>query len=224
MKLAMSIPASQGWLLAVLGRLRKNFLLKSVGTSAFMVLFFIAYGYILKNPLHPFSVMPATAIDRLVPFSPIALPIYASLWLYVSLPPALIESRSSLIAYGMAAAAMCLAGLISFLIWPTAVPPADIDWALYPGFGILKSVDLTGNACPSLHAASAVFSCVWLDRQLRELGGNPLGRYLNALWCAAIVYSTIATRQHVALDALAGIALGVVAAILSRPFVSPVPR
>src|ERR1700682_1252522 len=83
LKLAMSIPASQGWLLAVLGRLRKNFLLKSVGTSAFMVLFFIAYGYILKNPLHPFSVMPATANDRLGPLLPFLVTHYYSHYVHV---------------------------------------------------------------------------------------------------------------------------------------------
>jgi len=37
----------------------------------------------------------------------------------------------------------------------------------------------------------------------------------NFLWCAGIIYSTLATRQHVAVDVLAGLALGSLAAGLS---------
>jgi membrane-associated phospholipid phosphatase len=46
-------------------------------------------------------------------------------------------------------------------------------------------------------------------RQMRVPRGLHL---LSALWCAGIIYSTIATRQHVALDVLAGVALALVVA------------
>jgi membrane-associated phospholipid phosphatase len=38
-------------------------------------------------------------------------------------------------------------------------------------------------------------------------------RILNGLWCLAIIYSTLATKQHVALDAAAGAVLGLVVAV-----------
>jgi len=38
---------------------------------------------------------------------------------------------------------------------------------------------------------------------------------LNWAWCTGIVYSALATRQHVAVDVLAGLVLGVLAACLS---------
>ena len=37
----------------------------------------------------------------------------------------------------------------------------------------------------------------------------------NWTWCTGIIYSTLATRQHVAVDVLAGLMLGVLAATLS---------
>jgi membrane-associated phospholipid phosphatase len=35
------------------------------------------------------------------------------------------------------------------------------------------------------------------------------------VWCIGVVYSALATRQHVAVDVLAGLALGALAAWLS---------
>jgi membrane-associated phospholipid phosphatase len=91
---------------------------------------------------------------------------------------------------------------------PTAVPPPEVTWADDSLFAFLKATDASGNACPSLHVAFAVFTAFVLSRQLRELGAGPGARLLNALWCAGIVWSTLATRQHVFWDAAAGVALG----------------
>ncbi len=189
--------------------------LKSLGTMLFIGLFFGAYFYVLKHPAYPITVIPATFVDRLVPFQPSAFYVYVTLWVYVSLPPALLASRSELYAYGAAIAATCVAGLGIFYFWPTTVAPLDIDWARYPNMDFLKNLDAAGNACPSLHVATAVFSGIWLHRLLRRFGAPSWMQLINGLWCAGIVYSTIAIRQHVALDVLAGLALGVLAAVLS---------
>ena len=189
--------------------------LKSIGTPLFIGLFFGAYFYLLKHPAYPTTVMPLTMPDRLIGFQPLALPMYISLWVYVSLPPALLATRHELYAYAMAMAGTCLAGLIVFYVWPTAVPAADIDWARHPGVEFLKSMDASGNACPSLHAATAIFSGIWLHHLLRRFGAPPWILVFNWAWCGGIVYSALATRQHVAVDVLAGLALGVLAAALS---------
>jgi len=189
--------------------------LKSIGTTLFIGLFFGAYFYLLKGPAYPATVMPVTFLDRLIGFQPLALPMYISLWVYVSLPPALLATRRELYGYGKVMAGTCLAGLIVFYFWPTAVPAADIDWARYPDVEFLKSIDASGNACPSLHVATAVFSGIWLHHLLRRFGAPPWILIVNWVWCIGIVYSTLATRQHVAVDVLAGLALGVPAAYLS---------
>lgn len=182
---------------------------------AFIAIFFAAYFYLLKWPAFPTTVMPVTFVDRLIPFQPAALPLYVSLWIYVSLPPVLLATRRELYYYGAAMAAPCLAGLIVFYFWPTVVPTPNIDWSRYPQVNFLKDLDASGNACPSLHVATAVFSGVWLHSLLRRLGTPRLLLAFNVLWGFGIVYSTLATRQHVAVDVLAGVALGSTAAYLS---------
>lgn len=195
--------------------------LKAIGTPLFIALFFGAYFYVLKNPAYPVTVMPVTALDRLILFQPLAFYVYVTLWIYVSLPPALLASRRELYGYGMAMAAMCLTGLGIFYFWPTAVPVPDVDWTRYPGMEFLKNLDAAGNACPSLHVATAVFSGMWLHRLLRRFGAPWWMLMINGGWCAGIVYSTLAVRQHVAVDVLAGLALGVLVARWSLRSLAP---
>jgi membrane-associated phospholipid phosphatase len=52
------------------------------------------------------------------------------------------------------------------------------------------------------------------DVSLTKMGAGRGLRALNWLWCAGILYSTVATRQHVALDVLAGAALGAAVAVV----------
>ncbi len=188
---------------------------KAVGTTVFMTLFFVAYLHLLHHPAHPVTMMPLTPIDHWIRFEPWSLLIYLTLWVYVSLAPALIESKRVLFGYAAAIGGVCVIGLVIFWLWPTAVPAPQIDWARYPGFGALKNVDGTGNACPSLHVATAVFSGFWLHRLLRLSRAPSWLLIFNALWCAAIIYSTMATKQHVFLDVAAGVVLGAVGAIFS---------
>jgi membrane-associated phospholipid phosphatase len=200
-------------------RITSNAWLKFFGITAFITVFFGCYFLLLRFPLFGVAVMPLTAADRFIAFEPWAIGLYFSLWLYVSLPPALLRTRREVYAYGWLAGALAIAGLSIFLFWPTSIPPmTGIEWAGHPGFALLKRVDASQNACPSLHVAFAVFSGVWLDRILRVMPVGGAARVASAAWCIGIVYSTIATRQHVAVDVAAGTALGLLAGAL-RPAV-----
>ena len=214
-----------GWLHQAWVRGLKWWPAKVMGTTLGMTLFFFAYFWVLHHPVFPVTTMPLTAVDRLIGFRPEALPLYLSLWFYVSLAPALLINRRELVSYGLAAIALSVIGLGIFLFWPTAVPRPDVDWSQHPAFAFLKSVDASGNACPSLHVAFAVFTAVWLRRILRQMGAGRVVRALNWLWCLGILYSTVAIRQHVALDVLTGIVLGATVAVvhlrLLRAFPGP---
>lgn len=196
----------------------RHLCLKSIGIPLFIAIFFAAYFYLLRHPAYPVTVMPVTWLDRWIRFEPMAVPLYVSLWVYVSLPPAFLASRHELRAYALGMTVTCLTGLSIFYFWPTTVPAANIDWTLYPAVDFLKNIDAAGNACPSLHVATAVFSAMWLHHVFTRLGAPGWVRLVNALWCIGISYSTVATRQHVAVDMWAGLALGAAVAAWSlRP-------
>jgi membrane-associated phospholipid phosphatase len=196
----------------------KDFWFKFLGTSAFISIFFCAYLYLLKNPAFPVVTVPLTVVDEWISFAPWALIPYLSLWIYCALPVQLMPARNRLLNFGFWVGAMCLLALAVFYWLPNAVPPANIDWALYPGVAFLKGVDAAGNACPSLHVATAVYSSFWLYWLMREMKVRWHAQAIQILWAVAIVYSTMATKQHVSLDVLAGTVLGAVFALCGRWF------
>jgi len=204
-----------GWLNEVGARMRTFWPAKLFGTLLGMTAFFAVYFWLLRHPRYPLTVVPLTAVDRLIGFQSRAVFLYLSLWLYVSLAPALLIDRLELVSYGLAAAALSGIGFVVFLFWPTAVMRPDVGWPQSSAFAFLESVDASGNACPSMHVAFAVFTAVWFERLLRQMGAGRLVWVLNWLWCLGILYSTVAIRQHVVLDVLAGAVLG--AAVAAVP-------
>jgi len=206
-----------GWRQTILKRVTSDVPLKAGSTMLGIALFFAAYFWVLHHPLGTVTTMPVLAPDRWLDFEVVAMPLYLSLWAYVSLGPALLPDRRSLLGYGVACGAIAGIGLILFLLLPTKVPPLmpedAAEAATHAGMALLRGVDLAGNACPSLHVAFALFAAIGLARELRSIGAPPWLRALNATWCAGIVYSTLATRQHVVLDVLAGAFLAVLVAL-----------
>ena len=83
----------------------------------------------------------------------------------------------------------------------------------HAGFELLRGVDAAGNACPSLHVATAAFSALWLDRLLRDLAMPRWLRGASASWFALIVWSTLAVKQHVWWDVAAGLLLALAVAL-----------
>ncbi|MEZ7828727.1 MAG: phosphatase PAP2 family protein [Brachymonas denitrificans] len=182
--------------------------LKALGTTAFMWVFFLFYFELLHHPRYPITVMPDTWIDRAVTFSPDWVIIYFSLWVYVSLPGALQRDLRGLLWHGASALLMCAAGLAFYYWYPTTFMQPRVDWSSQPLGQILQSVDAPGNAFPSMHVAYALFAWAWIRHELHEVRAPRWLHILSLLWCMAIGFSTLATKQHVWWDVLAGIVLG----------------
>jgi hypothetical protein len=218
--------AAPGWTLALWQRLRVRLGLKLVGTTAFMWLFFIAYFELLRNPARPVTVMPLVWLDHAVPFQPGAFWAYVSLWFYVGIPAGLMLRVRDGLLYGAWGAALCITGLVIFWLWPTAVPagwqPSGLSH--HAGLALIQGVDAAGNACPSLHVAGAVFTAFWVRRVLHQVRAPRWVHVANAAWLVLIVHSTLALRQHVALDVAGGVLLALPFAWASLRFWRPGPR
>jgi len=196
-------------------RMKRHLLLKLAGTTFVTWAFFVGYFHLLRHPLHPAFIVPLTPFDAWVPFVPHAIVPYLSLWFYVGIAPGLQRTFPQLLAYGAWAVLLCVTGLAIFYWWPTAIPPLTFGTTGYFGFDLLQGIDARGNACPSMHVAIALFSAIWIDVQLREMGAPGLLRAINWIWFAAITLSTLAVRQHVVIDVVAGFLLGLAFSIPS---------
>jgi len=204
----MPITQRAPWTVEIGERLRAHLLLKMAGTTAWIGVFFVGYFHLLRSPVGTVTVMPLTPLDGLVPFQAAWLIPYFSLWVYVGIAPGLQRSFRSLLVYGIWAAALSVAGLFLFLVWPTKIPPMPYDAGGFPGYDLLQGIDAAGNACPSMHVAIAIFTAFWVDHIFKGAHVPMLLRALNVLWFLAIAWSTLATRQHVVLDVLGGVLLG----------------
>ena len=196
------------WVARLKLRMRRYFVIKALGVTAFVWLFFIAYFHLLRHPAREVFEVPVLAMDRWIPFEPLALPVYLSLWFYVSIGPGLMRNLTTLIVYGLWSLLLCLIGLAIFYTWPTAVPPPPPEVVTHPSMQLLQGLDARGNAWPSMHVASAVFASIQIEAIFRHIGAPGVLRVINLLWVLAIAWSTVAIRQHVVLDGLAGAALG----------------
>ena len=208
------MPERNTWKDELAKRLRTLWLFKMLSTMTGIAGFFYAYFWVMRHSLSAMTDMPVTWIDELVVFWPQSLLLYISLWVYVGLATALAKDLRELTAFGAASLAMIVVGLGTFMVAPTKVSGFPIDWSRYPSLAFLRSVDVTGNACPSLHAAFAAFTAFVIHRQLTAVRAARSLRVCNVLWCLGILYSTMATRQHVALDVVAGSVLAGAASIL----------
>jgi len=206
-------PSHPDWRRDLRPRLAAHWPLKAVGIPVFVTVFFLVYFRLLRQPAFAVTVMPFTALDRAIGFWPAALLPYGSLWVYAFLATILLRGRRELVPYGVGVAFISGVGLGIFYLWPSAVDSPAGGWTNDPAWALLKKVDAAGNACPSLHVAFAVFTAVWLERLFRAAGVPGGARLLNAVWAAIITASTLATKQHVAVDVLAGVALGLCGAL-----------
>jgi membrane-associated phospholipid phosphatase len=216
MKSTCPSPPQVPWLQGLARRIGTHWVVKMLGTTAGISGFFILYFWVMRSTGGQAVVVPATAIDQWFDVHQLALVPYVSLWFYVSLAPALSANLAALRNYVLGSAVMAGVGLATFWFYPTTTPVMDVNWSHYPALEFLKRADSGGNAFPSLHVAFAAFSAVVIARDLRELGAPAAARAANWLWCAAIVYSTLATRQHVVIDVAGGLLLAWLAVLVCR--------
>lgn len=207
-------PVRPSWARLLWRRVRSLWVLKMLGTMAGIGGFFVLYFWTQQHTAARAVTLPATWIDDWIGVHQLALLPYVSLWLYVSLAPAFAAHGGALRAYLAGAATIAGLGLASYWIFPTVTPAFDVDWTQHPMLQFLKQSDPGGNAFPSLHVAFACYTARVIGSQLASLGAPRWARRFNGLWCLLIVYSTLATRQHVFVDVLGGLLLAQLALCL----------
>ena len=111
---------------------------------------------------------------------------------------------------GMLAATV--ASVSVFVLWPTRIAreTVDADAATTLAFSMLYGTDPATNCLPSLHVSLALLgaSGFWPERP--RLARACLG------WAALIIVSTLTTKQHYAVDVVAGVVVAAGAAWLTR--------
>jgi membrane-associated phospholipid phosphatase len=191
----------------IAGRLQSELKLKLFLTVVLNLWFYVPYGFLQRHHFLVPAQVPATFIDRLIPFSDRAVWVYLSLFLLMPIGPFLMRSRVQLVRYGWGIFLIGAAAYLVFIVWPTACPRPNPGGTL-SAYRLLTTFDSPLHAFPSLHAAFGVFSGLCAARVFRELRTPPRWRIAVGFWTLLILLATLVTKQHMLVDMIAGSALG----------------
>lgn len=158
----------------------------------------VPYFSLQRGQLFPPRAPIVTPLDAVIPFDPSWAPAYLSVCLLVPLFPLLALRRDDVWRYLRGIAALCLPCFAVFLFAPMPGPRPE-GVGVGGMYGWMVGVDATWNAFPSLHAGLVLYSFLYGQRAIgADL--SPRGRHvlglLSAFWGAAILYGTLATKQH----------------------------
>lgn len=176
-------------------------------TVALNIVFWSAYFFLSRHAWFRTHLLPMTWLDNWAGYRPYPwVWIYESNFLLVPAIPWLIATREEL--------RRCIAGLILlaavsftiFVVFPVASPrPADLG--TNPFMLFIARADGPFNAFPSLHASTLIYTIALAKRIFRERLSPAVFAGL-ILWGALILFGTLATKQHYAIDLLAGGLIG----------------
>jgi membrane-associated phospholipid phosphatase len=168
----------------------------------------------LGRPLHT----PEIALDRAISVEPGWMLVYGSLYVFVLLP-LLVVRQEQLLRRAMQAYVTVLSlAYIGFVMYPTAAPRSDD--VLGHGFAawclrLQYSLDQPYNCFPSLHVAHSFVSALTCYRVHRGVG------IVAVVWASLVGVSTLYTKQHYAVDVIAGALIAHAAYVV---FVRSYPR
>ncbi|HET7706054.1 MAG TPA: phosphatase PAP2 family protein [Thermoanaerobaculia bacterium] len=160
---------------------------------------------------------PELALDRALPLLPSWALIYGALYLFLIVFPILAvrdedHIRRTVYAYLF----VWIIAYAVFILYPTQAPrPARVVGEGFAVWGLqaLYSSDPPYNCFPSLHVAHSFVSALTLLPLHRRLG------IIATVAATLVALSTLFTKQHYVLDAVAGVLLALVAwAIFLRAY------
>lgn len=151
---------------------------------------------------------PLTWIDHAIRFDPSWTWTYLSIYLLLPLAPFLTTDRTHLTAYTRGITFMSAVAFACFYFLPVEMTRPG-DPTSHPAYAALIAIDRPVNCFPSMHVGFAVFTLLHLRRLRRTEWPEMPAHWLSAgwAWVAAIVVSTLVTKQHYLIDLPAGAAL-----------------
>jgi len=153
-------------------------------------------------------------MDAWIAFSPAWTPIYMTAFVIVVVPLLMLNRERDLRALAWAYAITLGISAVVFVVYPMEVTrPAVPSNGLVSSWGLatLYAIDSRRNVFPSLHAGLGVCGAIQSFRVGRLTG------VIYAVVLASFCVSTIAIRQHVVLDLLAGfVVAGLASAVAAR--------
>lgn len=168
----------------------------------FLLPMYFVIGHATAGGVHH---QPFIALDYLMPRSPRWTLVYGSLYMCGFLLPLVVVRGNELFRRSMQAYLfVMLVSYAGFLLYPTVAPhqPLTIDGFASWGLQLFYDVDQPYGCFPSLHVAYSFVGATACYRMHRGVGKAAM------VWASLIAVSTVYTKQHFVIDAIAGAIVG----------------
>jgi membrane-associated phospholipid phosphatase len=194
---------------AIWQRLKARWQQKAWLTALLTFVFVPLYLLVSHRVWRPLWNPPLTWFDRHIAFQPGWVWPYQSLYLITATIPWLATTGLQLRRYVVSFWLVAIVGLVTFVLLPVAAPRPPVATPS-SGMSILLSYDGPYGDFPSLHAGFLVLTLAFGFRVM-DCRVPIMVIMVMLAWAAVILYSTLALKEHYALDLLAGIALALAA-------------
>lgn len=199
-------PSWREWASSLLGNATAEWRFKLVLGLSLAVPFCVLYFLIGHHPVMRVHHLPLTWVDEVIGFHPYAwVWIYQSVYLPVNLIPILANRREDLWRFALGFAVISLFSFLVFVLIPIRGPQPIVSDSTGM-YWLLRQYDISLNSLPSLHASLLVY-CLCFGARIfhRQL---PRGLWMFfATWGCLILYSTLAVKEHYAVDIASGVVL-----------------
>ena len=176
-------------------------------TLALNILFWSAYFFLSRHAFLPIHTLPMTWLDNWAGYRPYPwVWIYESNFLLVGLIPWMIASRDELRRCVVGFIMLAVISFAIFVVFPVASPRPH-DLGTNPFMLMIAHADGPLNAFPSLHASTLIYT-VALAKRLFGVRLNTFIFLALIVWAGLILFGTLATKQHYAIDLIAGGLIG----------------
>ena len=196
------------YILALLPCVLAYIVARTLLASAFMFLlpmYFVIGQWTASWPHY----QPSISLDRSMPLTPGWIGIYASLYFCAFLLPLIVVRSRELFRQALKAYLfVMLVSYVGFVLYPTVAPhngKIAVDGFAAWSLQLFYDLDQPYGCFPSLHVAFSFVGALACYRMHRGVGIAAAG------WAALIGISTVYTKQHFFVDAVAGALAGVAA-------------
>src|SRR5580704_9865088 len=104
--------------LSIFDRLRSKLTLKIVLLIVLNVWVYMPYLLLQRHHFFPATNMPASFLDRMIPFSDSATWLYLSIYLLMPVGPFLMNNRKQILRYAIGVVLISVFANVIFLFWP----------------------------------------------------------------------------------------------------------
>lgn len=199
------------YILALLPCVLAYVVARTLLASAFMLLlpmYFIIGQWTASWPHY----QPSIGLDRSMPLRPAWIGVYASLYFCAFILPLIVVRGRELFRQTMKAYLfVMLVSYVGFVLYPTVAPhdgKIGVDGFAAWSLQLFYDLDQPYGCFPSLHVAFSFIGALACYRMHRGVGMAAAG------WAALIGISTVYTKQHFFVDAVAGALEGVAAYVI----------